>query len=109
MAARVRELEAQQAKQAASRLKELEALQSSKAGNTAALATRLRNSDGRQDVWDITLSNKIGHGTTLGRSFMDLGYPPKTYSGQHAGFDSGVDPQVNRKLEAQAKQQSIGN
>ena len=36
-----------------------------------------------------TLSNKIGHGTNLGRPFQGFRVPTKFYRGQDAGFDGG--------------------
>ena len=36
-----------------------------------------------------TLSNKIGHGTTLGRPFQAFRVPTKILRGQDAGSDSG--------------------
>ena len=50
---------------------------------------RLRNSDGwRDDFWRLFRTRSV-MGRLWDDHFRDLGYPPKFYRGQDAGFDSG--------------------
>ena len=64
------------------------------APNSDAVANaklRLRNSDGCRDVLGRLFRTRTR--SVMGRlwddHFRDLGYPPKFYMGQDAGFDSG--------------------
>ena len=58
---------------------------------TGLLATRfsrLRNSDRRDVFWRLFRTKSV-MGRLWDDHFRDLGYPPKFYRGQDAGFDSG--------------------
>ena len=50
---------------------------------------RLRNSDGWRDVFWRLFRTRSVMGRLWDDHFRDLGYPPKFYRGQDAGFDSG--------------------
>ena len=50
---------------------------------------RLRNSDGWRDIFWRLFRTRSVMGRLWDDHFRDLGYPPKFYKGQDAGFDSG--------------------